>query len=188
VWHFAALIRLHNRGAEQELLRQLYERAKTMNELESIVIRNQDKLLRLAVALTGNKSDAQDIVQDTFVKLVQKQMTFSSAEHETAWLITVAKNLCKSRLRSYWHRNVSSLDSEPLLRDYPAETPAQQELLEVVLTLPAKYRLVIHLHYYDGYSTKEIAEITKQKEGTVREQLTRARRLLKKYLLEEDNL
>jgi RNA polymerase sigma-70 factor (ECF subfamily) len=151
--------------------------------VEDIIKRNQDRLLRLAAALMGNKADAEDVVQDVFVKLLTNSVTFNTPEHETAWLITVTKNLCKSRLRSYWNRNATSLE---LLGDYPAATPEQHELLETVLSLPAKYRLVIHLFYYDGYSTNEIAQMTGQKDGTVREQLTRARRLLKKYLTEEN--
>jgi RNA polymerase sigma-70 factor (ECF subfamily) len=74
-----------------------------------------------------------------------------------------------------------------LTEDYPADTPEQNELLELIATLPAKYRLAIHLHYYEGYSTKEIAAMTRQRDGTVREQLTRARRLLKKHLEEEES-
>jgi RNA polymerase sigma-70 factor (ECF subfamily) len=68
----------------------------------------------------------------------------------------------------------------------PAENPHQHELIETVMRLPVKYRTVIHLHYYEGYATKEIAAMTKQKEGTVREQLTRARRMLKKFIEEDE--
>jgi len=149
--------------------------------VEDIVIRNQDKLLRLAVAIMGNATEAEDVVQDVFVKLIQKQPAFDTLEHETAWLITVTKNVAKSRLRSFWRKN-----STELLDVYPAQNAEQHELMDTVMSLPVKYRVVIHLFYYEGYSTKEIASMTKQKEGTVREQLTRARRLLKKYLTEEE--
>ena len=147
------------------------------NKIEEIIKRNENKLFRTAVAIMGNKSDAEDVVQDVFVKLFEKRLEFESSEHETAWLIRVAVNLCKSRLRSHWHKK-----TVPLLETYPAQTNEQQEILETVLSLPSKYRTVIHLFYYGGYSTKEIAEITKQKESTVREQLTRARRMLKDFL------
>jgi RNA polymerase sigma-70 factor (ECF subfamily) len=127
-----------------------------------------------------DKSDAEDIVQDTFVKLVEKNPLFSSHEHETAWLITVAKNLCVSRLRSPWRKNKCEL-----LESYPTRDSREHELIELVGSLPTKYRIVIHLHYYEGYSTSEIAKITKQKDSTVRQQLARARGLLKQQLTEE---
>ena len=145
--------------------------------MEEIVNRNEDKLFRTAIAIMGGKADAEDILQDVFVKLFEKQPHFESAEHETAWLIRVAVNLCKSRLRSHWWKK-----TVPLLETYPAQTDEQQNIIETVISLPSKYRIVIHLFYYEGYSTKEIAEITKQKDSTVREQLTRARRMLKVFL------
>lgn len=145
--------------------------------MEETVKRNEDKMFRAALAIMGGKADAEDIVQDVFVKLMEKQPRFESPEHETAWLIRVAVNLCKSRLRSPWRKK-----TVPLLDTYPAQSDQQQNILQTVLSLPAKYRTVIHLFYYEGYSTKEIAEITKQKDSTVREQLTRARRMLKNFL------
>jgi len=145
--------------------------------MEEIVKQYQDKLLRTAIAIMGNKADAEDIVQEAFVRLFQKNPSFESAEHETAWLMRVAVNLCKSRLRSHWWKK-----TEPLLDAYPAETEEQQNLMETVLSLPAKYRVVIHLFYYEGYSTREIANLTELSESTVRQQLTRARRMLKDYL------
>jgi len=145
--------------------------------MEEIIKRSENKMFRTALAIMGGKADAEDIVQDVFVKLFEKQPSFESPEHETAWLIRVTVNLCKSRLRSHWWKK-----SVPLLDDYPAQNDEQQDIIHTVLSLPSKYRIVIHLFYYEGYSTKEIAEITKQKESTVREQLTRARRMLKIFL------
>jgi len=86
-------------------------------------------------------------------------------------------NLCKNRWRSHWWKR-----AEPILETHPAQTDEQQSIMQTVLELPSRYRIVIHLFYYEGYSTKEIAEITKQKESTVRQQLTRARRMLKDIL------
>jgi len=150
---------------------------KSPHQIEEIVKRYQDKLLRTAIAITGNKADAEDIVQETFIKLFDKNPNFQSEQHETAWLIRVTVNLCKSRLRSHWWKK-----TEPLLESYPTQSDDQQNLIETVLSLPAKYRIVIHLFYYEGYSTKEISKITELSESTVRQQLTRARRMLKDYL------
>ena len=150
---------------------------KSPQQTEDIVTQYQDKLLRTAIAIMGNKADAEDIVQETFIKLFQKNPDFQSEQHETAWLIRVTVNLCKSRLRSHWWKK-----TEPLLESYPTQSDNQQNLMETVLSLPAKYRIVIHLFYYEGYRTKEIAKITELSESTVRQQLTRARRMLKDYL------
>ena len=145
--------------------------------IEQTVKQYEDKLFRTALAIMGNKPDAEDVVQDTFVKLFEKQPIFGSSEHEAAWLIRVAVNLCKNRLRSNWWKK-----TVPLLDTYPAQTEQQQELIQTVFSLPSKYRTVIHLFYYEGYSAKEIAEITDQKETAVRQQLTRARRMLSEKL------
>jgi RNA polymerase sigma-70 factor (ECF subfamily) len=148
--------------------------------MEQTVKRHENRLLRTAAAIMGSKTDAEDIVQDAFVKLFEKQPEFESTEHETAWLVRVTVNLCKSVLRSHWWKT-----TVPLLDDHPAHDEEQRDVMETVLSLPVKYRTVIHLFYYEGYSTKEIAEITGRKESTVREQLTRARRMLRKFLEEE---
>ena len=146
-------------------------------EMEAIIIKHQNKLYRTALAIMGNKSDAEDVVQDAFIKLFEKHLNFESPEHEAAWLIRVTVNLCKNRLRSHWWKR-----TVPLLDAYPAQNDSQLGLMQTVMSLPPKYRGAIHLFYYEGYSTKEIAEITAQKESTVRQQLTRARRMLKDYL------
>jgi len=145
--------------------------------VDQVITRNENKLFRVAIAIMNIKEDAEDIVQDVFIKLLENPPQFESEEHETAWLIRVTVNLCKSRLRSYWRKN-----TVPLLDVYPAQNEQQHDLIEIVNKLSPKYRTVIHLFYYEGYSTKEIAEITQQKESTVREQLTRARRSLKDFL------
>lgn len=150
-------------------------------DFERFVTKHENKLYRTALAVMGNVSDAEDVVQDTFLRAYEKAPEFESEEHEKAWLIRVTANLCKSRLRSPWHRR-----KEPLLDTYPASEPEQHELLEQIMTLPSKYRAVIHLFYYEGYSVHDISELTGQKESTVRSHLTRARQKLKSVLKEDD--
>ncbi|MCL2215679.1 MAG: sigma-70 family RNA polymerase sigma factor [Defluviitaleaceae bacterium] len=154
-----------------------YQSNRPVDWIEETVKRYGDKMLRTALAVVGNKADAEDIVQNVFVKLFEKQPEFESSGHESAWLIRVTVNLCKNHLRSYWWKK-----TVPLLETYPARTDEQENIMQTVLALPSKYRIVIHLFYYEGYSTKEIAEITEQKESTVRQLLTRARRKLKDFL------
>ena len=149
--------------------------------IEEFVQRHENKIYRIAVAIMGNKADAEDITQDVFLKVIDKKEKktpdFQSVEHETAWLTRVTVNQCRSLLRSHWRKK-----REPLLDIYPAQDEEQRYLMETVNSLPSKYRIAICLFYYEGYSTKEIAEITKQKESSVRSILTRARKKLKDFL------
>ena len=147
------------------------------DHIEYIVRREGDRLFRIAYAITASAADAEDVVQDVFIKLMEKRPIFESAEHEIAWLTRVTVNASKNRVRSFWWRN-----REPLLDTYPARNDNETEIMQLVLSLPAKYRIVIHLYYYEGYTTKEIADITRQSEASVRQQLTRARQKLRKYL------
>jgi len=148
--------------------------------MEEFVRKYESRVYRTAVAIMGNRADAEDIVQDAFIKVLEKRPEFESPEHEIAWLIRVTVNLCRSRLRSKWWKK-----REPLLVSYPARSESEQQLMETILSLPAKYRIVLYLFYYEGYSTREIAEITEQKKSTVRSLLTRARQKLGALLKEE---
>lgn len=147
--------------------------------IHSITI-HEDRVFRIALAVLGNKADAEDIVQETFIRLLAKGPDFASPEHEKAWLIRVTVNLCRSRLRSAWFRKTVPM------QDSISVTPRDGgDLVEAILALPAKYRTVIHLYYYEGYSTAEISELTGQRATTVRSLLTRARQKLK-TLMEEN--
>ena len=153
------------------------ESSRQEDSFEMLVTEYENMLYRTALSILGNIAEAQDIVQDVFIKLYEHTGMFVSKEHEKAWLLRVTINLCKNKLRSCWWRK-----SAPLLETIPAKDEEQHELLEYVLSLPAKYRTVIHLYYYEGYSTKEIADITDQKETTVRSLMSRARTQLKEKL------
>ncbi|HHX28966.1 MAG TPA: sigma-70 family RNA polymerase sigma factor [Firmicutes bacterium] len=148
--------------------------------MEEFVRKHESRLYRAAIAVMGNRADAEDVVQDVFIKVLEKRPEFESPEHEIAWLLRVTVNLCRNRLRSTWWKKTG-----PLLDTYPARFEGERELMETILSLPAKYRIVLHLFYYEGYSTREIAEVTDQKESTVRSLLTRARQRLGALLKEE---
>ena len=149
---------------------------------EALVAKHENRLYRTALAVLGHVSDAEDVVQEVFLRVYEKAPELESEEHETAWLLRVTVNLCRSRLRTPWRKRM-----EPLLESYPAAEPEQRELLEHVLALSPRYRAVIHLFYYEGYSVKEIAQLTGQRESTVRSLLTRARQKLKSVLQEDDD-
>lgn len=159
--------------------------AKSMQNagnLEQLIERYGNTLLRTASAILGDVQEAEDVVQETVIKYLEKQPVFESHEHAKAWLLRVTINSCKSRLRSPWRRLRA-----PLLESYPAPQPQQRAAAEAVLALPPKERAAVHLYYYEGYKTAEIAALTGEPEGTVRSRLSRARVRLKDMLKEDES-
>lgn len=137
---------------------------------------------RLAYARTGSRTDAEDVMQEVFLRLVRAGPAFDSEDHAKAWLLRVASNCACDLLRLPWKRR-----EEPLEDDLPApEEPEAGSVTEAVLSLPARYRIPIHLYYYEDYSVAEIAKIMGKSEGTVKSRLFRARNLLRERLKEEE--
>jgi RNA polymerase sigma-70 factor (ECF subfamily) len=132
-------------------------------------------LYRIAFSYIGNKHDCEDILQEAFIKLCYYAPEFTSEEDERRWVIRVTINLCKNHLRSFWNRNKVNLDD---LAEYSIE-PEDNEIWKDILKLPGKYKAVIHLHYFEGYKVKEIADILKISESAVKMRLMRGRELIK---------
>lgn len=138
-------------------------------------------LIKLSYTYVKNICDAEDIAQDVFVALIKRGKPFDSTEHEKAWLLRTVINKSKNHLRSGWiKRTVSLSDSAELGTDVSDE---KTQVMEAVLSLPEKYRTVIHLFYYNGYSINEIAEIVGKKPATVGTLLARGRSLLKNMMI-----
>ena len=145
----------------------------------------QDMVYRLALSMTKNAADAEDVFQEVFLRLVRKNPNFESEEHRKAWLIRTTINCCNSLWTSAWKRRIVSLDEcEAMTAETETETE-EHGLLEQVNALPAKYRAVIHLFYYEDYSVREIGEILKISESNVKVRLSRGRMLLRETLKEE---
>ena len=125
-----------------------------------------DMVVRTAFGLVKNMADAEDMAQDVFLTLVQRQPAFESPEHQKAWLLRATINRCKSHFRSAWQRRTEGLDET-----LPAFTPEESGVLEAVAALPMKYRQVVYLHYIEGYSTAEIARLLDRSQNTVLSQL-----------------
>lgn len=153
------------------------QRSNRPVDWESLVTENENRLYRAALAILGHPQEAEDAVQDAFVRYLERAP--ENLEHPSAWLMRVLVNGCKSRLRLAWRR------VGPLPDTLPAPGPEEQEELEELFSLPPEDRAVIHLHYYEGYSTVEIAKMLGCQPGTARSRLFRARERLKKLL--EDN-
>lgn len=146
------------------------------NEFDICYTRYADMVYRIAYLITRNTADAEDVVQDTFFRCLQTEKPFVSEEHRKAWLIRTAQNAAKDRLRLAFRRFSTALTEDAAV---PEEDTQQTELRDAILKLPAKYKLPLYLHYYEGYNTAEIAGILHIKESTVRSQMKRARDKLK---------
>lgn len=152
-------------------------------EYSRIVTQYADIIYRVALSYSKSSHDAEDVVQTTFMKLLVKMPVFRDEEHLRKWLIRIAVNNCKDLHKSFWRKNVDSLEN---LQEEPEMTAESYgELYEAVMELPVKYRIIVHLFYYEGYSTKEIASLLHIGETAVRTRLVRARKQLKQMLKEE---
>lgn len=143
-----------------------------------------DTVFRVALNYLKDPFDAEDVTQNVFEKLLRQKEPFESEIHIRHWLIRVTINECKHLLRAPWRKNVPF---EEYARTLTFDNPERSGLFYAVMDLPKKYRLPIYLHYYEGYSTKEIAGVLKVPHGTVCTNLKRGRELLKKTLKEAEN-
>jgi RNA polymerase sigma-70 factor (ECF subfamily) len=153
-----------------------------VHDIKEIYNRNFKTVWNVCFGFMKNIPDTQDCLQDTFRKLIQSGKQFESTDHEKAWLIKTAGNICRNELK-HSHRKTENID------DYGNLTSNENfeigELLQTVLKLPENYRNVIYLYYYEEYSCKEISRILKKPEGTVKYYLSKAREQLKGLLGED---
>lgn len=154
-----------------------------LNEfIKSTVHKYSNTVSKTAFSYLKNTSDAEDITQEVFLTLMQKSPEFENDEHLKAWLIRVAINKCKNHLKSGWFKNNASIPDD--LSYLPNE---QNDILNVVLSLDVKYRMPVHLYYYEGYSINEISEILNERPATIGTRLARGRKILKDLIGGLDN-
>lgn len=150
------------------------------NSPEVVIRRYSDMVYRLAFARTGNRSDAEDLYQEVFLRYLTRAPAFTSEDHRKAWLLRVAVN-CANRFHTApWRKR-----TEPLSEALSVPAPEGEDLWEELRRLPEKDRTVLHLYYYEDMTTEEIAKLLDRNPATVRSQLLRARAKLKKLLVEE---
>ena len=140
-------------------------------------------IYRLAYARTGSRADAEDIMQEVFVRLLRAGPDFADRAHARAWLLRVAANCANDWFRAPWRRREG-----PLTDSLPAPEHEDGGVVEAVLALPAKYRTAVHLYYYEELSVAEIAKIMGKSEGAVKSRLFRARAMLREALKEDDDV
>ena len=140
-----------------------------------------DMLYRICLVMLKNTADAEDAVQDTFIRYMQKAPAFSSDEHEKAWLIKVTANICKDMLRQ---RNRTAEFDEAALNTLTA-ADEDSHILEALTQIPEKFRIVLTLHYIEGYKVNEIAEMIGKTSSAVKMRLAKGRKLLEEKYRKE---
>ncbi len=150
-------------------------------DMERWINEYSDYLLRLCVLYLRDRVLAEDALQDTYIRAWEHQDSFEEGTNEKAWLVRIAVNVCKNMLRSPWNRRVEVENFEELVgvsRNEYEQVNKQIDVMNAVLKLKEKYRIVILLYYYEELSVKEISEIIGEKESTVLTRLKRAREKL----------
>ena len=145
-------------------------------EVASLYRRYAGMVYQIGLMLLKNAPDAEDAVQTVFRRAMERDEPFSGPDHERAWLIVTARNECRDQLKHWWRRcreEASALDT------LTWEQPEDASIWEQVAALPEKHRLVLFLHYYQGYATGEIAQMLGENPSTVRSRLAQARKKLK---------
>ena len=151
--------------------------------VQQLIERYQNSLYAAAFNTCQNQMDAEDVVQETFVQYYTSRKEFESEQHIRAWLLRVVINKARNINRTFWKKNKCSLEDYIETLTFP--NSQSRDLFEEVMKLPDKYRIVIHLFYYEDYSVREIADILKLSESYVKVRLSRGRALLRDSLKEE---
>ena len=142
----------------------------------------KNNIYAIAFNVCKNVHDAEDVVQDTFIQYISVKKEFETEQHIRAWLIRVAINKAKNKNVTFFRRNMLPL--EDYMETLTFESSESSEIFETVIKLPEKYRVIIHLFYYEDYSINEIADITKISVSNVKVRLSRGRMMLRETLKE----
>lgn len=158
---------------------------RSEQEANRAIERYADTVWRICMIHLKNHADTEDIFQNVFLKYVLSTAVFESEEHEKAWFIRVTINACRDLLKSFFRSRTVSLDT---LLDQPADlTETDRTVLDAVLALPPKYRDVVYLHYYEGYTAPQIGKILHKNVNTIYTLLNRAKQALRETLGGDDD-
>lgn len=143
--------------------------------LTDIYNRQFSRVYRIAMLYLKNVCDAEDAVQNVFIKYIESNVRFHNISYEKAWFVKTTKNYCLDVLKSSWKRKIDLGDIPEII----IEDKEEKILFDEIMALPEKYREVIYLYYYEEYPIKDISKILKRKESTIQTQLASARKKLK---------
>jgi len=147
-------------------------------DIITVYHRHVDMVFKICYSYLKNLADSEDGVSLTFMKYLNHPQLFDNLEHEKAWFIVTATNVSKDLLRQKWRKHLSFDENT-----YSSTTTFQiDNVLDIILQLPSRYKTVIYLYYYEGYNSEEIANILNKSPSTIRNQLARARKILKRKI------
>ncbi len=171
--------------AKKEVILSLtMKKIKSDDEIKMLIEKYGSLIFRISYCILCNVQDAEDAVQETFLRYLTKSPEFNDEEHRKAWLIKVSSNISKNMLMFRLRRetvNIDDIENIGIAQD-------DYETFELIMNLPSKYKVVMTLYYVEGYKSKEIAEIIEINEDTVRKRLQKGRELLKKEFEKEQLL
>ena len=150
-------------------------------EFREFYDRQVKRVYRLAMVMMGNISDAEDVTQTVFLKAWEKKPDFRDADHEIAWILTTTRNQCKDIHKSFYRSQRADLENAPEPQ-VTLETQMDSEIWEALQSLAEKYRMVLYLYYYEGYSVRELSVILRRRESTLQTQLATGRKQMKSLL------
>lgn len=153
----------------------------SITEFREFYDRQVKRVYRLAMVLMGNISDAEDVTQTVFLKAWEKKPDFRDSDHEIAWILTTTRNQCKDIHKSFYRRKRTDLENAPEPQVI-LETQMDSEIWEALQSLTEKYRMVLYLYYYEGYSVRELSVILGRRESTLQTQLATGRKQMKSLL------
>lgn len=154
--------------------------------VEQLFKRYSDMVYRIAVSYGNDAAMAEDVVQEVFLRFLKKEphLIFENEQHEKAWFIRVTVNCCKSMVNSAWMRRTRPLEEASSV-SVPFAKKEEEDLYKMISSLPAKYRIVLYLRYYEEYPVKEIAKLLHVTANTVSIRLLRAKEMMKQEILKE---
>lgn len=153
----------------------------SITEFREFYDRQVKRVYRLAMVMMGNISDAEDVTQTVFLKAWEKKPDFRDADHEIAWILTTTRNQCKDIHKSLYRRKRADLENAPEPQ-VTLEPQMDSEIWEALQSLAEKYRMVLYLYYYEGYSVRELSVILRRRESTLQTQLATGRKQMKSLL------
>ena len=153
----------------------------SIKEFREFYDRQVKRVYRLAMVMMGNISDAEDVTQTVFLKAWEKKPDFRDSDHEIAWILTTTRNQCKDIHKSFYRRKRADLENAPEPQ-VTLETQMDSEIWEALQSLAEKYRMVLYLYYYEGYSVRELSVILGRRESTLQTQLATGRKQMKSLL------
>ena len=157
---------------------------RSEQEVEQAIESYSDMIRRICLLHLNSHEDTEDVLQEVFLKYVLSSVSFESEEHEKAWFIRVTINACKDLLKNFFRTHTVAL--EEVMEQPALMPPDHREVLEAVLSLPAKYKEVVYLHYYEDYTVPEISGILGKNVNTIYTLLTRSRKMLREKLGGDD--